>query len=337
MAQILYTVALDKAGHLIKANDAEKGNDFFCPVCKSKIILRKSGNTAKGSKRPHFAHQELTPNCTPETALHYSFKTLLADKLRQHIATQTALPISWLCKYCYDPHIGNLLKKIKSVKLEYNLTVCQPDIALLDSNDKVFAVVEVVVTHKPEENVIKYYTENNIILIQINLKSDKDIDDLENKISNPDFVGTCFNPKCNKCGNYQQVTRMVIVDGYCYKCESEMRVACIIEDMEHGGTTVGPEEFSPQEVDFAKNKGALIKYHFSKTEQRKYLANTCPKCGTFAGNFYLFNQYVQPADCGELDSVKYDIGYHCDYCIEEARKKEMEDDEDNGFDMTQIE
>jgi len=328
MIEILYNVALDNDGHLIRANDAEKGNDFFCPICKSKIILRKSGKSGKGTKRPHFAHQELTHNCTPETALHYSFKNLLADKIQEHISTQTPLSILWLCKYCNDPHSGNLLRRIKSVKVEHNLIVCQPDIALLDNDDNVFAVIEVVVTHKPEENVIKYYVENNIILIQINLKSDKDIDDLNNKISNPDFVGTCFNPRCDKCGNYQQITRMIIVDGYCWRCASEMRVACIIEDMEYDGTTVGPEEFSPQQVEFAKSKGAIIKYHFSKTEQRKYLANTCPKCGTFAGNHYLFTQYVQPADCGELYSEKYDMGYHCDYCIEEKREKEMEDNED---------
>lgn len=332
MTKILYAVALDKDGHLIKANDAEKGNDFYCPICKSKIILRKSGNTSKWSKRPHFAHQKLTTNCTPETALHYSFKNLLADKLQQHISTQTPLPISWLCKYCYDPHSGNLLKKIKSVKVEYNLTVCQPDIALLDNDDNVFAVVEVVVTHKPEENVIKYYTENNIILVQINLKSDKDIDDLEQKISKPDFVGTCFNPKCDKCGNYKHITRMIIVDGCCWKCKSKMKVACIMNDMGRGGTIVGPEEFSPQEVEFAQSKGAIIKYNFSQTQRRKYLSNTCPKCGRFIGEFYLFTQYGQPADCGELS---YDIGYHCDYCINEAHKKEMEDDGDDDYDMTQ--
>jgi len=31
-----------------KVNDAEKGNAFFCPVCKTELILRKSGkNTLK--------------------------------------------------------------------------------------------------------------------------------------------------------------------------------------------------------------------------------------------------------------------------------------------------
>lgn len=75
MTNILYTVAIDNDGNLIKANDAEKGNVFFCPVCKTDLILRKSGKTGKGTKRPHFSHRKLIPNCTPETALHYSYKS----------------------------------------------------------------------------------------------------------------------------------------------------------------------------------------------------------------------------------------------------------------------
>src|SRR5690554_7341754 len=98
--------------------------------------------------------------------------------------------MTWHCKYCYTGHTGNLLKMIKSVKVEHNMTVCQPDIVLFDGEDKVFAVVEVVVTHKPEEGVLQFYRDNNIILIQINLTSDKDIEELDTKIANPDFVAT---------------------------------------------------------------------------------------------------------------------------------------------------
>jgi hypothetical protein len=314
MTTILYTVATDKDGNLVKANEAEKGNDFFCPLCKTELILRKSGKTGKGTKRPHFAHRVLTPNCTPETALHFSFKNLLSDKLQKHISTQTPLQMTWSCEYCYSGHTGNLLKKIKSVKVEHNMTDCQPDIALFDEDNKVFAVVEIVVTHKPEENVLQFYKDNNIILIQINLTSDKDIDELNTKIANPDFVATCFNPKCNTCGHFQQKTTMTIVEGPCWKCHSTMKVAIVKGGMERGSSSSGPDEFTPQEIEFAKSKGAIINVHYSKTSNKKYLANTCQMCGSFAGNFYLFTRYVVPASIGELPSEIYEIGYHCDFC-----------------------
>jgi Competence protein CoiA-like family len=318
MTTILYTVAIDKDGNLIKANDAEKSKDFFCPVCKSDLILRKSGNTGKGAKRPHFAHRSLTPNCTPETALHYSFKNLLASKIEQHIKTNTPLPISWSCKYCGLLHTGNLLKKIKDVKIEYYLTVCKPDIALIDHNNKVFAVIEVVVTHKPEENVLNFYNDNDIILVKINLTSDKDIDDLDSKISQPDEVSTCYNPKCKTCGQFQQKRIMTIIDGPCWKCDSTMKVATISSS--RGGlinastNNLRPSDFTEKEIAFAQSKGVKLKTQYSKTVNEKYVANSCNKCGSFAGDFYLFTQYIAPASYGELPSQTFDIDYHCEHC-----------------------
>lgn len=318
MTTILYTVATDKNGNFIKANDAEKGDDFFCPVCKTGLILRKSGNTRKGAKSPHFAHRTLTPNCTPETALHYSFKNLLASKIEEHIKTSTPLPISWNCKYCGIQHIGNLLKKITAVKVEQNLAVCQPDIALIDQDNKVFAVIEVIVTHKPEENAVNFYNDNNIILIQINLTSDKDIDDLESKVSRPDQVSTCYNPKCKTCGQFQQKKVMTIIDGPCWKCGSTMKVATISSStgglVRDSSNNLRPSDFTDEEIKFAKAKGVLLKTQYSKTVNEKYVANSCNKCCAFAGDFYLFTQYIAPASYGELPSQTFDIGYICEHC-----------------------
>jgi hypothetical protein len=313
---ILYTVARDIHDNLVKASEAEKGQVFYCPICNSTMNLRKSGKIGKNTKRPHFAHQILTPNCTPETALHYIFKNSLFKKLNQHLENNSPLHIDWHCSYCDEIHSGNLLKNIKSVKQEYNLTACKPDIALLTSTDNVFSVIEVVVTHKPEDFTLEYYKNNNIILIQLNLTSDKDIDELDNRIANPDFIGTCFNPKCAKCGSFQRKTKMQIVSGFCHKCKSKMKVAIIDGGMERGGQNVGPDNFNNKELEFARSKGVIIKLQYSKTANSSYLANTCPHCGVLTGNHYLFTDFIVPADQNELESESYDIGFHCDNCIE---------------------
>lgn len=316
MSKILYTVATDKNGNLIKATDAEKGNEFFCPICKSDLILRKSGNTGKGSKRPHFAHRTLTPNCTPETALHYSFKNLLAAKIQVCLDTQTPLPIDWHCTFCGTGHSGNLLKKVRSVKVEHNLKVCQPDICMFDAEGKPFAVVEVVVTHEPEKEVVSFYSNNDIILIRIDVTSDEDIDKLEERITKPNFVGTCFNPKCKTCGRWQQTKIMTIVDGPCYKCDSTMKVATIAasKGLINGASNIAPSEFSYDEFQFAQSKGVVLNVHYSKTVNEKYIANTCTGCGAFAGNHYLFTQYIAPASYGSLPSEQFTIGFYCEYC-----------------------
>ncbi len=310
MTKLLYTVATKKDGQFIQAIDAEKGNDFYCPICKEKLILRKSGNTGKGSKRPHFAHNNLTPNCTPESALHFSFKNLLFKEIDGKINLKLPINISWHCKYCNDNHKGNLLKKVTSVKLEHNLKVCQPDLTLLDNDNKTIAVFEVVVTHKPEQEVLNYYKENNIILIQINLTSHKDIELLEEKISNPDLVDICFNPKCKTCGNYKLKSQMKIIDGECWRCKNTMKIASTFKSYMNSS----PKYFSNQEIEFARSKGVLLKVHYSSTMECKYLANTCRNCGSFVGDFHIISEYITPAEYGEIPSESYDIGFHCQHC-----------------------
>jgi len=49
----------------------------------------------------------------------------------------------------------------------------------------------------------------------------------------------------------------------------------------------GPERFTDKEIEFARSKGVLIEEKFSGTMQESYLANTCPKCGAFIGQFYI--------------------------------------------------
>lgn len=308
MSSILYTVARDNSGKLIKANDAEKGHDFFCPVCNTELTLRKSGNTGKGARRPHFAHRVLPPNCNPETALHDCFKNLLADKIQEHLASQEPLPISWRCKYCNGEHSRNLLEKINTVKVEHDMTVCRPDIALLDENGNVLTVIEIVVTHEPNKSILTFYDENDITLIKINLESDKDIDELENKIAKPEFVGSCLNPKCKNCGGYKQNVTMIIADTPCQRCGSAMKVA-IIRKGETGLDGIRPDEFYPQERDLARSRGALI----NKMPDTNFFANICSQCGMYVSEGLLLN-ILFLALKGKLPSEKYDMDYRCSYC-----------------------
>ena len=331
----MYTVAMDDKRKLIKAKYAEKGNNFYCPICKSLLILRKSGKKLKGSKRPHFAHHNLTTNCTSETALHFSFKMLLAEMLTKKIKEETKLNFSWNCQYCDSIHKGNLLKKIKSVKVEYNLKICQPDIALLDENEKIFAFIEIVVTHKPEEKVLKYYDDNNIILIQIELSSNEDIEKIDKKISKPNRVNFCFNGKCKKCNSFKGKKTMAIIEGNCWKCSQSMKVAVIyIIDSEFIGAYIYPSNFNQEEIKLAESKGVLLKMQYSYTAREKYIANTCSNCGSFAGDFYLFVDYISLAGIGY---ERFDMTYYCKYCDKNIyydllRRSDNTPDDDEGFD-----
>lgn len=216
--EILYATAIDDGGNLVHINDAEKGKDYYCPSCKGKFILKRSGNTGKGSKRPHFAHNKLSPNCTAESVLHYSFKKELVNLLNKYLSEEKELLVNWNCTTCSEHNEGNLLAKTTSIEEEYNLKVCQPDIALLNAEDNVIVAIEVVVTHDPEDKVLQFYKENDIILIQINLSSDKDLNNIESKISTPNIVGYCLSPKCSISKRYSIDRKILVGKDSCGRC-----------------------------------------------------------------------------------------------------------------------
>ena len=149
---ILYSLGQTPSGELVHIADADPSGSYQCPSCQQVFVQRRGSR-----KRPHFAHKVLSPNCTPETALHHSFKTLLAEKIQRHLAEERPLPITWDCPKCAGSHAGNLLKKSVSVALEYRLGERQPDITLFDENQRPVAAIEVVVTHAPEEEALAFF------------------------------------------------------------------------------------------------------------------------------------------------------------------------------------
>ena len=106
--EILYTTAIDKNGNQIHVRDAKKEEIYYCPICKNEFILRKSGKTGKGSKRPHFAHHEISTNCTPEGVLHYLSKINVIKILEDYKSENKPFIINWKCIYCEKKNTGNI-------------------------------------------------------------------------------------------------------------------------------------------------------------------------------------------------------------------------------------
>jgi hypothetical protein len=313
MSKVLYSIAYNIDKELVNAQDAQKGNSYRCPECNGELILRKSEKTGKGTRRPHFAHKALTPNCTPESVLHKSFKVLLGHLIKSNLEQERSMQMSWNCPFCDKVHTGNLLKKAKKVEIEYNLGVCRPDIALLDENGGVIAVIEIVVSHAPEKSALVYYEKNKIILLQINLESDLELNNLDEKISHPDIIYACTIPRCKECGQFKEDKFMTIIDGECWKCKRPIKAATIYSSG-YSLRNVRPSQFSEESIKFAKSKGVIIKSNYSKTTRSQYALITCGHCKAFIGDHYIFTDYISPAGFGSIPSIDYHIGYRCQNC-----------------------
>lgn len=298
---ILYSIGKTRLGQLVQAVDAEKKAAYICPACNQKFVLRKGVR-----KRPHFAHKALSPNCTPETALHYGFKILLFRKIQECLDKKLPLELQWQCSACGGQHRGNLLKKATSVKLEHNLGTCKPDIALLDEYGFTVVVIEVIVSHVPEQSTLNYYSSKHIAIVSYELKSDEDINRLNSAILEPDSVDVCSNPKCSTCASYKSRKRLLIIEGNCWKCRAPMKVAALQGDMGYEGN------FSKSDIQLATQNGVFMKFHYSRTAGMRYIANTCRKCGAFVGDHYLFTDYVAVP---EYERLEIDAGYYCPNCL----------------------
>jgi hypothetical protein len=201
--EVLHIIALDSNDVIVNANNAMKGGKYFCPSCKNELILKKSGKTGIGSRRPHFAHKSLSVNCSPESVLHYSFKIMLLEYINDNIIKKIPINIILECNLCHSKILMNILRNCIKVKDEYDMKICRPDIALIEENENVYAVFEIVVTHKPEDNIVNYYQKNNIILFQIELDSEDDLENINETLSKkvkiktrPDYFNVCMNPNC---------------------------------------------------------------------------------------------------------------------------------------------
>nr|DAN31051.1 MAG TPA: DNA topoisomerase I [Caudoviricetes sp.] len=317
MKDLSITYARDLEGNLVHIGNATKGERYFCVECKDELMLKisKIPQGQKYYRRPHFSHRK-DSQCHPETVLHNQFKRMAAELLVRKLQETSAFNISWQCDECDEMHRYNLLTGVASVKVEYRLSDCQPDIALLTADNTVKAVIEVVVKHKPEDYAVKYYKDNEIILIQIDLRSFDDIDHLEERLQHPTKVAFCLSPVCEICGKRKNTARMRIVDTHCWKCGNKMKMA-LIDGCAY--SYLGPTDFNKNELRLAAKHGVTIKERYSQTVEDSYLANVCNTCNAFIGDFYL-HEYV------ESPYTPINLGYKCFHCIEDAKYRKAEEE-----------
>lgn len=311
MATLLLPYAINSSQELVHIDHAHKGDQYTCPICGAGLSLRisKIPQGAKYHRTNHFSHKRGVNNHCSESLLHKLFKEKVADYIRNQIDKQEdAIWFEWECTQCHELHKGNLIKKAVKVVEELNLQICKPDIALLDKEGNVIIVIEIVVQHKPSAETLKYYSDKNIVCLQLEVDDFADCDKIEEKLSNPNYVNRCPNPTCKKCGHVMNKIKLVTVATTCWKCGKNMKLAMIVA--KNRFSRLSPEEFDNREVATAISLGVNIKLRYSRTMHETYLANTCKHCNAFVGSFYMHEYYHLP------HQEELDMGYKCFNCID---------------------
>jgi hypothetical protein len=196
--------------------------------------------------------------------------------LEELVNNNSSLIINWNCSYCSNKYRGNLLQNVKFIKEEYVIKNCRPDIALLDQHNNVLAVIEIVVTHKPEENVVKLYNNNKIILLQINLYSDRDLLNIKTKLENPDTIDICLNENCLQFSEYLMTRKLQIIYQKCNKCHLLIK-ACYVE-LEYAFGSIKSNKMLENEIDYAKEKGVVFEDSIKTYDNKKETLFVCSNC-----------------------------------------------------------
>ena len=232
MAKVLLQYALNNVGTLVSISDAQRKELYICPICKNNVIP-KLGKI----RERHYSHKRGENNTCGETLLHELFKKKIYEHIQGKLSNETTLKCKWRCGECNELHCLDILKDVKTVKLEYNLGAVRPDVALLDGNNKLIAVIEVIVSHKPSEHSLKYYRDNGVLCLQYCINTFNDVGKYEYKLCNPDNVNICYCLPCVKCNISNQEVRLLLfevdipkVNTSCYKCQKEK--ICVIVNKE---------------------------------------------------------------------------------------------------------
>ncbi|BBI30728.1 competence protein CoiA family protein [Cohnella abietis] len=310
MSDLLHFLTRRADGEIVHIDNAEKGEDYFCPECNGAMLFRKG---ERGLRRPHFAHLQLSDDCTPETMLHRVFKEQLATLIEERILRAEPLLFKWNCSYCKGEHVADLIKSCVRVALEFPMEMTRPDIALFTSDGQVRVVIEVVVTHKPTWQAMYYYEQEGIFVLQIHLESYKDLDKLNESPLPFTKMNLCYNPKCIKCEHHKRRRYMEIITGPCLRCTGEMKMAFMMD----GGYTRYVHRFYAKEIETARENGVLIQEHFTQLAygtSSPLLGCTCGHCGYFIHNGSTLGNYILPAREGEYPSQRIQMGYVCVHC-----------------------
>ncbi len=275
--------AFDNEKQLYDPQAAEKGKHYFCPACQDTVILRKGE-----IKTAHFAHKA-SETCNQETILHKTAKQLIVQVISDWKLGKTDPPIlRRSCEICRKSVDQPLPDKVEYAVLEHRVTNgFVIDVALMVENEPA-AAIEIRVTHAVDENKAKSLS---IPFIEV---------EGQTVIKNPTVLepirdhflsftcGPCKKAKARfhvKVNNVAKQTDVELPNHYyrygfceCWKCKREIIVFAWPKASEWDNS-------APK----VKPIPRTIQYRYSKTVSGKYWANTCPRCNSIQGDWFLFS------------------------------------------------
>ena len=233
-----------------------------------------------------------------------------------------------ICNECSEELSINLVKDAATVARNIKVGTVRPDLTAFDTEGNPIRFIEIVDKHAPESNVHEYAVANNIEVVEFHLNAPREfvgyrrnraldasltvkarLEDLVAKRLEIDAHNLlCPRPKCQDCSTPLPLRTVTVSLKDCWKCGQNVSVAIGYKD----GQALEQDEFTKEELAFARGSGVTLERRFSATVGAKYLANVCTSCDQIQGNWFLYQDPYH--DRFNLPQSKKESYGPCDKC-----------------------
>ncbi len=239
-----------------------------------------------------------SPNRTPHDEAVSIIERLVTTNLGGNLGATAA------CNQCSEELRINLVEGVSSVSREKLVGTVRPDISLLNEKGQAVRFIEVVDSHAPEGTVHEQALRDRTEVVEVHLRAEREFAGrrrnraldasltvktrLQELAAGRIVVDAhnllCRKPKCKECGAPLPLRTITISTKDCWKCGQNVNVATGDKD----GESLEQDDFTKDEIAFARKNGVTLERRFSATVGGKYLANVCTKCDRIQGNWFLY-------------------------------------------------
>lgn len=307
----------DLDGSLVWAPDAaeaqERPTAMTCVGCGGPVVLR-----AGARNRPHFAHKADAACGAGETALHRTAIRVLAEVIGAAACAGRPFPLGVCCGRCQASRTGDLARH-RGCTIVCDKVLAdgfRPDLLIASPADRPRTVIEVVVTHPPDDGAMAVYARLGLPVVLVwptwetlhLLRTGLDAGHRRTK-TNPDGLYDVVNypcpfPRhvedlgpaaCPKCPAPALRATVEVARSTCYRCK---RTVGILDIVDHSGEALrviaaGCEDLVGT-AEATKHLPVKLRSANSQAAGGRYLAHHCPN-GHLQGDNFVYDSE------GELD------------------------------------
>lgn len=210
---------LSPEGEEVHARIAERSTQYHCPSCNAELVLKRGK-----IQRAHFAHRHEPTSCEflYETEAHFRAK----HRIRELFLAGHEMVLHRRCCECFSRLSQNIQSSSASeVRLEYSLpTGHRADVALLDADENLLAVLEIYSTHYVDNEKASALKADNIQWVELDANSV-----LESESWFP-ITDELSKSMCGECKRVQRREELVDKFGRVqpFADEKRLRVTCPI-------------------------------------------------------------------------------------------------------------